>query len=93
MTNSVSWQDLYTTAMLELDRTMLQGTIEAAQTDLRQAMKELSGDHKVEAEEEMQTMADAVRNLQTLQRVEFTISTPAAPDDSQGRPLATGYQL
>jgi hypothetical protein len=87
MTSNVSWQELYTAAMLELDRTMLPSRIEAAQAAIRQAMEELVGNHKIGTGEETQAMADALRNLRTLQRVEFRISAPAA---SQGQPLAEG---
>jgi hypothetical protein len=87
VTNSVSWKELYTAAMLELDRAALQNRIEAAQTAIQHAMEELAGNHKVGTEEEMHAMADALRNLRALQRVEFRTSTPAT---SQGQPLAEG---
>jgi hypothetical protein len=86
MTNSTSWQELYTGAMLELDRAALPRRIEAAQAAIQQAM-ELAGNHKVGTEEEMHAMADALRNLRALQRVEFRTSAPAT---SQGQPQAEG---
>jgi hypothetical protein len=87
MTNNVSWQELYTAAMLELDPTMLPSRIDVAQAAIRQAMEELTGNHKIGTGEETQAMADALRNLRTLQRVEFRTSAPAT---SQGQPLAEG---
>jgi hypothetical protein len=87
MTNSISWRELYTAAMLELDRATLPGRIEAAQAGVLQAMQELADNHTLEAGDEKQAMADALRNLRTLQRVEFRSSTSIA---SQGQPLAEG---
>jgi hypothetical protein len=87
MTNNVSWQELYTAAMLELDPTMLPSRIDVAQAAIRQAMEELTGNHNIGTGEETQAMADALRNLRTLQRVEFRTSAPAT---SQGQPLAEG---
>ncbi|MFZ0309421.1 MAG: hypothetical protein WAL89_14715 [Candidatus Sulfotelmatobacter sp.] len=54
MTGSTSWQELYTAAMLELDRAALQSRIEAAQAAIQQAMEELAGNRKVGTGEEMQ---------------------------------------
>jgi hypothetical protein len=82
MTNRSSWQELYTAAMLELDRAALPGRIAAAQAAIQQAMEELAGNHKVGTEEEIRAMADALHNLQTLQRVEFRTSARAT---SQGQ--------
>jgi hypothetical protein len=79
--------ELYTAAMLELDRAMLPGRIEAAHAAVLQAMEELADDHTLEAGEEKQAMADALRNLGTLRRVEFRSSAPTA---RQGQPQAEG---
>jgi Zn-dependent protease with chaperone function len=87
MTNSSSWRELYTAAMLELDRATLPGRIEGAQAAVLQALEELADNYTLEAGEEKQAMADALRNLRTLQRVEFRSSAPTA---SQGQPLAEG---
>jgi len=87
MTNSILWQELYTAAMLELDRAALPGRIEVAQAAVLQAMHELTDNHAFEAGEEKQAMTDALRNLRTLQQVEFRSSAPTA---SQGQPLAEG---
>jgi hypothetical protein len=87
MTNSISWQELYTAAMLELYRASLPRKIEAAQATIQQAMEELAANRKVGTEEEMHATDDALRNLRALQRVEFRTSTPAT---SQGQPLAEG---
>jgi hypothetical protein len=87
MTSGISWRELYTAAMLELDRATLPGRIEAAQAAVLRAMEELTDNHTIEAGEEKQAMADALRNLRTLQQVEFRSSAPTA---SQGQPLAEG---
>jgi hypothetical protein len=87
MTNSVSWQELYTTAMLELDRAALAVKIEAAQAAVLQATEELADNHTPRAGEEKQALADALRNLQTLQRVELRMSTPPV---RPGQPQAEG---
>lgn len=86
MTTNISWQELYAAAMLELDRANLHARIETAQAAIRQALEELTGNHP-EAGEEMHAMDDALRNLRTLQRVEFRTSTPAT---SPGQSLAEG---
>ena len=52
MAGSTSWQELYTAAMLELDRAALQSRIEAAQAAIQQAMEELAGNRKVGTGEE-----------------------------------------
>ena len=76
MMNSVSWQELYAAAMLELDRATLVVKIEAAQAAVLQATEELADNHTLRAAEEKQALADALRSLRTLQRVEFRTSTP-----------------
>jgi hypothetical protein len=86
MANSISWQELYTAAMLELDRAALPRRIEVAQTAIRQAMDELAGNHKLGTGGETHDMADALRNLRTLQRVEFRTPAPATSQS----PLAEG---
>jgi hypothetical protein len=85
VTTNVSWQELYNAAMLELEHANLRGRIEAAQTAIRQAMEELASNRELRTVEETQAMADALHNLQTLQRVE--LRTPASAT-SQGRTLA-----
>lgn len=90
MTTNILWQDLYTAAMLELDRTNLQGRIEAAQAAIRQAMGEPIRNPRLGGVEDTQAMADALRNLQTLQRVEFRTSEPAR---AQRHSLAEGNNL
>ena len=78
MTENVLWQELYTAAMLELDNTSLQNKIQAAE--------ELDNKRDGGAIAEMQTMDDALRSLQTLQRVESRASMGA---NSQGQTLGT----
>jgi len=83
MTNDSSWQDLYRDAMLELDEATLCSKIETARAAIRQAMEALvSEEGNVE---DKQVMTEALRNLQVLQRLEMTISAPAA---SHGKPTA-----
>jgi hypothetical protein len=87
VTKNVFWQELYAAAMLELNQANLQGRIEAAQVAIGQAMTDLASNRKDGAVEEMQAMADALRNLQTLQRVELRTPIPAT---GQGQRLAEG---
>jgi hypothetical protein len=86
--NGVLWQELYAAAMLELDSTRLHGRIEAARETIQTARRELENDRSAVAVAEMRAMADALQNLQTLQRVEFRTSMPAT---SEGQALAEGY--
>jgi negative regulator of replication initiation len=69
MKQDVLWQELYRAAMLELDHANLEGRIEAAQVAIRQAMEELITND--ENAEDRRAMAEALRNLQTLQRLEL----------------------
>jgi hypothetical protein len=83
--NGVLWQELYAAAMLELDSTRLQGRIEAAREAIQTARRKLANDDRNAATvAEMRAMADALQNLQTLQRVEFRTSMLAT---SQGQAL------
>ncbi len=81
MTTNILWRDLYAAAMLELDHANLHARIEAARAGIQRARKELTRNATPGAAEEMQSMADALRNLDTLQRVELRAS---APTRSQG---------
>jgi hypothetical protein len=84
---NISWKDLYAAAMLELDRANLPNRIESARAAIRQALDELASDRDFGAIEEAQALADALRNLQALQRVECT---PLTPPSGQGQALAEG---
>jgi hypothetical protein len=84
---NISWKDLYAAAMLELDRANLPNRIESARAAIRQALDELASDRDLGAVEEAQALADALRNLQALQRVECT---PLTPPSGQGQALAEG---
>jgi hypothetical protein len=86
VTENVLWQELYTAAMLELDNTSLQNKIQAAEAAIWQTMEELDNKRDGGAIAEMQTMDDALRSLQTLQRVESRASMGA---NSQGQTLGT----
>ena len=88
MKTNISWKDLYAAAMLELDRANLPGKIESAEAAIKGALQELACDRDLRNVEEAQAMADALRNLQTLQRIECS---PVAPSTaSQGHALAEG---
>jgi hypothetical protein len=76
MTANILWYDLYAAAMLELDRDNLHDRIEAARAGIQRARKDLTRNPPPGAAEEMHSMADALRNLDTLQRVELRASTP-----------------
>jgi hypothetical protein len=82
VTTNILWCDLYAAAMLELDHANLHARIEAARAGIQRARKELTRSATSRAAaEEMQSMADALRNLDTLQWVELRAS---APTRSQG---------
>lgn len=81
------WQDLYTAAILELDRDLLPGRVKAAQAAIQQARQELTSNHRLAAAEEAQAMAEALHTLQLLQRLELRTSMPTT---SQERRLAEG---
>ncbi len=86
MMENVLWQDLYAAAMLELDRDHLQRRIDAAQAAIQQARNEIS-EQGADCVEQIQALTDALRNLQTLQRVEFQnnhTSQPSGPEPARG---------
>jgi excinuclease UvrABC nuclease subunit len=87
MTTRLSWRDLYAAAMLELDHASLKGRIKAAQAAIRQAMQRSPNNLTHGAAEEVQDIAAALGNLQSLQRVEFRKSAPAC---CEGFPPAEG---
>jgi hypothetical protein len=92
MTTNSLWQDFYAAAMLELDRAALPGKIEAAQAAIQEAMEETKRSSEGRSAAETQSMSDALRNLRTLQRVEFkTSDIPTSTTTmSQGQFLAEG---
>ena len=73
----ILWQELYTAAMVELDRGQLQCRIDAARVAIQNAMPSPSNHSNTGSGEEMQAMRDALQNLQTLQWVELRASMPA----------------
>jgi hypothetical protein len=87
VTANISWEDLYAAAMVELDRGSLLGRIETAQGAIRLAMEELARNPKPGTAGEVQDLADALRNLQTLRSVECSVSTRAI---SHGQYLSEG---
>ena len=87
VTTNILWRDLYAAAMLELDRDNLHDRIEAARAGIQRARKELTRNPPPGAAEEIHAMADALRNLDTLQRLELRASPPTC---SQGVYLSQG---
>jgi hypothetical protein len=87
VTANILWHDLYAAAMLELDRDNLHDRIEAARAGIQRARKDLTRNPTPGAAEEMHSMADALRNLDTLQRVELRASPPTC---GQGVYLSQG---
>ena len=81
MTTDILWHDLYTAALLELDHANLHDRIEVARAAIQRALKEVTRNPTSTAAEEVQSMADALRNLETLQWVELRASIPTC---SQG---------
>jgi hypothetical protein len=69
LTQDDSWQELYRTAMLELDLTKLQDRIEGAVAAIRSCLDE-AVKSQGSVGEEHQVMVDALQNLHTLQQVE-----------------------
>lgn len=76
MATNIWWHELYAAALLELDYANLRDRIEAARAGIQQALKELTRSPAPTAAEEIQSMADALRNLETLQWVELRASIP-----------------
>jgi len=76
------WEELYAAAMVELDLAKLPGRIEKAQIAIRRALQELRGnpgsDGGAGVWEQTQALIDALRNLRTLQNVEFKTSAAGA---------------
>jgi len=68
MAELISWQRLYRDAMLEVDPVSLRSRIDAARVALGQAMDEPNTNRKLE---DKQAMIEALRNLQTLERLEL----------------------
>jgi hypothetical protein len=87
VTTNILWHDWYAAAILELDRANLRGRIEAARAGIQRAMKELVRNPTLRAAEETLFMADALRNLETLQWVELGASTETC---GQGLCLSEG---
>lgn len=87
VTPNILWHDLYAAAMLELDHANLHGRIDAARAGIQRAVHELTRNPTPGAAEEMQSMSDALRNLDTLQKVELRASIATC---SQGLHLSQG---
>jgi len=72
--------------MLELDRSQLPTKIEVAESAIKRAMEDSMPDDKLRAAQERHDMADALRALQTLQRVELTRTSPACSNSREQLP-------
>ncbi|MFY9842403.1 MAG: hypothetical protein WA718_12370 [Terriglobales bacterium] len=72
MTRNVLWRDLYAGAMLELDRARLQKRIQNAEAAIQQALADQRNADNGRDVEELQAMTDAIRNLETLRRLELS---------------------
>lgn len=87
--SEVSWKELYTAAMLELDEASLRFRIEAARIAIVEAMRTMANDHRANAVETTWAMTDALQNLKTLQEMELGASAPASslgPTQAEGKP-------
>jgi hypothetical protein len=69
LTQGDSWQELYRTAMLELDLDKLQERIDGAVAAIRSRLDE-AAKNQDSAGDQHQVMVDALQNLRTLQQVE-----------------------
>jgi hypothetical protein len=65
------WQKVYQSALLELDPTELPKKIKLAHTAKRQRDEELMVGHDARNFEEQRAIADALRNLAVLERLEL----------------------
>ena len=74
MTNDVQWQGLYQAAMLELNPAELRGNIGIAQAAIRERCEELMRADYSGSSEERREIADALANLQALERSELKAS-------------------
>jgi len=81
VTTDILWHDLYAAALLELDHANLHDRIEVTRAAIQRALKEVPRNPTSTVAEEVQSMADALRNLETLQWVELRASIPTC---SQG---------
>jgi hypothetical protein len=84
LTTSNSWRDLYAAAMLELDRDRLPGKIQEAQTAINSALDQFMTGGLLCDPPERQVMADALRNLQVLQRLEFVSTKLESSPEQRG---------
>lgn len=67
MTRQYVWQELYTTALLELDPDHLRQRITEAREAIAQRLEEVKNDGR-ESEEERRALNDAHQNLRALMR-------------------------
>jgi hypothetical protein len=74
MVKQMLWQESYCAALLELNHASLKSSIDTARAAIEQAMKEPNGDRRLE---DKQAMMEALRTLQTLERLELQRSGPS----------------
>jgi len=75
------WQGAYRAAMLETDQRKLIGKIESATTLLQACLLELGS--SVEEDSEGERIADALRTLELIRRVELEIPNRAQADSEE----------
>jgi hypothetical protein len=87
-TPSTSWKDLYRAAMLELDRALLPTRIEVARAAMRrhaEAIRVNLNSDRLSTDGsaiELRAIEDGLRALESLQRVELSISDATGPRSS-----------
>jgi hypothetical protein len=83
VTQPANWRELYEAALLEVNPTDLQKSIEVACLAMRQRSDDLTRSADPGALEELRAIADALQNLRTVQRVELR-----SPIEVVSRPLS-----
>lgn len=81
MTETSQWYELYRSAMLELDPMALKNKIERAGAAMRQRSEELKHDA---SGEEQRALADALKNLGSLECLELKPARVATFQDARG---------
>jgi hypothetical protein len=84
MDSNNGWQELYRSALLELQVEKLQQRIGLADQAIRKRMVELRGDDS-NAEQERHALGDALRMLRFLAITECKMPDPAAPGATSGQ--------
>ncbi len=71
MREDVRWQHLYETAIVEPDPATLVEKIRLASAAMQQRRKDLAQTHDAGSVEEQRALADALKNLEALERLEL----------------------